>query len=351
MSKENALIIFRVDTRGNKGSRALQRCLILAEAHIARGGRAQFAIQQNQQSARTLIAARGLQEVTITGRVGTDADMEELLCAVTNGGAASVVIEGRCFGKTYLSTMASNVYTAVIEDDGERVLPVQLIINTSFAADERFYTCRSDAQLLLGPEYKLVSPDIAAWPKPERAPKSIIERIFLTSSDDHVSARVLDALPRPRRTTIVTLLGSRTCPILDAAARAACARGYIIEQVSRNAATDALLFSDAAIVTTESMSGLIGFLAIPTLCLAQDREDSRETHRLAEEGANMHMAPMSQTSNQELEAALESFLLDEPQRHRFGKRIGSMIDGQGTERILDRIASAQVPKLRLLKAA
>ncbi len=351
MSKENALIIFRVDTRGSKGNRALQRCLILAEAHMRRGGRVQFAVQQNQQTARNLIRARGLQEIAISGPVGSDADMQELVDAVAEGSPSSVVIDGRCFGSKYLSAVASKVFTAVIEDDGERVLPVQLIINSNFSADERFYTCRADARLLLGPEYKLVSPEIANWPKPERTPKAAIERIFLTSSDDHVSARVLDALPRSNKTTIVTLLGSRTCPVLDTAARAACARGYIIEQISRNTVADSLLFSDAAIVTSESMSGLIGFLGIPTLCLSHDREDVRETHRLAEEGANVHMAPMSQTTSQDLSAVIENFLLDEPQRLRFGKRIGSMVDGQGAERILDSLAGIQTPKLRILEAA
>tara|TARA_R110002073_G_scaffold245044_3_gene407396 strand:+ start:55620 stop:56675 length:1056 start_codon:yes stop_codon:yes gene_type:complete len=351
MSKENALLLFRVDTRGSQGNRALLRCLILADAHIQRGGRVAFALQQSQKTARNFIAARGLEAVTISGATGSDKDLEELLSAVADGGASSVVIEGRCFGNVYLSTLASNVFTAVIEDDGERVLPVQLIINSSFSADERFYTCRADARLLLGPDYKLVGPEVSNWPKPEQAPKAAIERIFLTSSDDSISARALDALPTSNKTTIVTVLGSRTCPILDAAARAACARGYIIEQISHTAVTDALLFCDAAIVTSESMSGLIGFLGIPTLCLAHDREDARETQRLAEEGANVHLAPMSLTTHHDLTIAIENFLLDEPQRNRFGKRLASMVDGQGAERILDRLVAVQVPKLRILKAA
>jgi spore coat polysaccharide biosynthesis predicted glycosyltransferase SpsG len=351
MSKENALIMFRVDTRGSKGNRALLRCLILAEAHIQRGGRVQFALQQDQRTARNIIAARGLQEVAIRGAIGSDGDLEELLSVVATSKAASVVIEGRCFGHQYLSTLAGNVFTAVVEDDGERVLPVQLIINSSFSADERFYTCGADARLLLGPEYKLVSPEIANWSKPERSPKSEIERVFLTSSDDSIIARTLDALPRSTKTTIVTVLGSRTCPILDEAACAACARGYIIEQISRNAVTDSLLLCDAAIVTSESLSGLIGFLGIPTLCLAHNRDDAREAHRLAEEGANIHLAPMSQTTSLDLSTAIETFLLDEPQRHRFGKRIGSLVDGQGAERILDSLVAVQASKLRLLEAA
>ncbi len=351
MSKSNALIIFRVDTRGAAGKRSLERCLMLAAAHQQRGGRAQFAIQQNQQTARNLIAAKGLAELTISGTIGSEHDAEELLCAAANCGASSIVVDGRSFGAAYLQTLSQTIFTAVMEDEGERVLPVQLIINSSFSADERFYTCRADSRLLLGPSFKLVSPEIANWPAPERAPRSVIKRLFVHSEDDHASARVLDALPVCKGTTIVTVLGSRTCKILDTAARAACSRGYIIEQISRSAATDALFLTDAAIVTSESFSGLIGFLGIPSLCLSNDRDDARETHRMAEEGANVHTQPLREMSNQQLESTIEDFILDEAQRRRFSNRVAGLIDGNGGERILDIMREMQTPKLRILKAA
>ncbi|MCP4445802.1 MAG: hypothetical protein GY811_10735 [Myxococcales bacterium] len=351
MSREDTLIIFRADTRGTRGDRNLRECLILAEAHTQQGGRAQFALNQDQRTARTIVTARGLGAIAIDAPLGSEADSGQLLSAATNRGAASVVIVGQAFDRAYLSTIAASIFTAVIEDGGERVLPVQLIINSGFSADERFYTCRADTTLLLGPAYKLVTQDVAAWPMPERTTPTSIERLFVTSSDDHASARILDSLPHPSKTTIITLFGSRTCPILDAAARAACGRGYIIEQIARSTVTDALLFCDAAIVTTESLSGLIGFLGIPTLCVSHDREDAREVQRLAEEGANMHSRPLRETTNQDLQVILEDFLLDESQRRRFGKRIARLVDGRGTERILANIAQSERPRLHGLKAA
>jgi len=351
------LLIFRVDTREKeKGARALERCLILAEAHVARGGQVAFALGEAQGAASEVIAARGFRRIPITASVGSKEDSEQLLRAVSDGGAKAVVVEGRKFASDYLKALASKVYTAVIEQGGERVLPVQLIINSSFSADEHFYTCRADSRLLLGPKFKLVRQDLRAWPKPEQPSGDVVEevnseRVFVTSSDDHTSARILDAMPSPSKTTIITLLGSRSCSDLDQSARAACARGYIVEQISRSTLTDCLPFCDLAIVTNESFSGQIGYLGIPTLCLSKDRDSSREVHRMAEEGANMHTPPLSETNHQELTQAIRDFLVDEPQRKRFGKRIESMIDGNGANRILGCIEQAVMPRLHVLKAA
>ncbi len=66
MSKRNTLIMFRVDTRGDDNLRALDRCLILADAHLERGGRVVFALGHDQRSARSLVVARGLDTITIT---------------------------------------------------------------------------------------------------------------------------------------------------------------------------------------------------------------------------------------------------------------------------------------------
>ncbi len=316
MSKSNALIVFRVDTRGAIGRRSLERSLVLAEAHTRRGGRTLFALGADEKAARAILAARGVRIKILSNIIGSAADAEELLAAAKFDGASSIVIDGKVFDQEYLARISSSIFTAVVEDDGERALPVQLIINSSFSADERFYTCKPDSRLLLGPSFAPVSSDIARWPAPERPANTNIERIFVSSEDDHASARVLDALPACKGTTVVTVLGSRTCKMLDAAARSACARGYIIEQISRNSITDALLLADVAIVTKESFQGLIGYLGIPTLCIGNSEDDARETHRMAEERANVHMAPMTTMRNAELERTIEGFLLDQAQRHR-----------------------------------
>ncbi len=349
------LIIFRVDTQGEKGTLALQRCLLLAEAHVARGGQVQFALGDTETAASEIVAARGFSKISISGRIGSEQDSEQLLFSAAQNGANAVVIEGHRFSSDYLTTVASKVYTAVLAQSGERVLPVQLIVNSNFSADEHFYTCRADSRLLLGAQFKLVDPGLTAWPKPEQpSEKPAVfhgERIFVTSSDDHNSARILDAMPAPTKTTIITLLGSRFCPVLDQSARSACARGYIIEQISRSTLADCLPFCDVAILTSESFTGQIGYLGMPTLCLSEDSDHLREVHRLAEEGATMHVPPLCETNNQELTQIIQGFLLDEPQRRRFGKRIESMIDGNGAERILNCIEQAVVPRLRILKAA
>lgn len=351
MSNKNP-IIFRVDCKSPRAQDSLERCLILAETHARRGGGVHFAIDQSAQGAREILAAQGLSEITITAPSGSDEDCAQVLCAATTLGASAVVIDGIGFGTPYLTELAASIYTAVILDGDERVLPVQLVINASCSADERFYTCRADTKLLLGPQYQMVRPEISDWPKPERpSGDADTQRIFVATGDDHHTARLLDCMPAPKKATILSVQGSQDCPILNAAARSACARGYIVEELSPSCVSDALLFSDAAISSAESYPALRAFYGIPSLTLSIRPEHNREVHRLAEEGANLHTPPMNEMDNQEIEACIHDFLRDERGRERMGKRLSALMDGLGAERVLDCIAAPQKPSIQVLEAA
>ncbi|MBL4633565.1 MAG: hypothetical protein JKY56_06825 [Kofleriaceae bacterium] len=345
------LIIFRIDGRGAIGRRSMERCLYLATAHEQRGGRAHFALNERDDEIESILGQRGIGVSSIDSTIGSMADCEELLEVATSIGASAIVIDGAVFESKYLETSAQSLFTAVIDDGGERTLPVQLVINSGFAADERFYTCRADSSLLLGPKFQVLDPEITRWAKPTMTEVGRIPRYYISSIDEHNTARILNSMPSPTQTSILCVSGPIDCPILNAATRDACAQGYTIEHVGPSAVADTLFYCDAAVVCPDSPIGLLAYLGVPSLVIANDSDRTREVRRLAEEEATRSIMPMDELSDNELSSSLSEFFEDSKQRQMQGERLSALVDGNGTTRILDCIRESLRPNLRLLDAA
>lgn len=346
------LIVFRTDSRGAKGLNSVERCIHLADAHRKRSGSIHFAISENNSDLCAMLESKQMKYSIVSSKIGSMEDCEEVLALTSELRASALVIDGAVFQRKYLKTSAKSLFTAVLDDEGERPLPVQLIINSSFSADERFYTCRADSTLLLGPEFQILSPEITQWTKPiaSRA-AGTIPRYFISCIDERSTARILDSLPRPMATTVLAVGGSADCQILSAAVRMACIRGYTVEHMAVNSVSDSILFSDAAIVCPDSPIGLLAYCGISTLVVASENSRWREVQRIAEEKATLNNTPLDQASDSELSSTIAEFMGEISRGARFGERLSALVDGHGTVRILDCIEESIRPRLRLMDAA
>ncbi len=345
------LIIFRIDGRGIIGRKSMERCLYLATAHEQRGGRVHFVLNERSDEIESILEQRCIGVSSIDATIGSMADCEELLEVATSVGASAIVIDGAVFDSKYLETSAHRLFTAVLDDGGERTLPVQLVINSGFAADERFYTCRADSSLLLGPKFQVLDPEITRWAKPGFTEMGTIPRYFINSTDGYNTARILSSMPSPTQTSILCVSGPIDCPSLNTATRDACARGYTVEHVGPSAMAETLFYCDAAVVCPDSPIGLLAYLGVPSLVIAIDSDTSREVRRLEEEGAIQSIMSMDKLGDNELSSELSEFFEDSKQRKMRRECLSALVDGNGTNRILDCIEESLRPNLRLLDAA
>lgn len=346
------LIVFRIDNRGTMGRHAVQRCIYLADAHRKRGGAVHFSLSESNSYFQSELESKQMNSSVVSSAVGSMEDCEELGALTSELRASAIVIGGAVFHRKYLEKCAHRLFTAVLDDEGDRPMPVQLIINGSFSADERFYTCRADSTLLLGPKYQILDPEITQWTKPiARRAVGTVPRYFISCIDEHSTARILDSMPAPSSATILCVNGPLDCPILSAAVRSACVRGYTIEYIAASSVSDSILYSDAAIVCPDSPIGLLAYCGISTLVIASENDRWREVQRIAEEKATIHNTPLDQASEGELSGTLAEFMGEINQGARIGERLSALVDGHGTVRILDCIEESMQPRLRLLDAA
>ena len=84
------------------GAGHVMRCMALAEAWIARGGRATMALSQGAGALEQRLAAGGTEVVRIAGAPGTAADAMATRQLAEAREATALVLDGYCFDGEYI---------------------------------------------------------------------------------------------------------------------------------------------------------------------------------------------------------------------------------------------------------
>ena len=111
MSRANT-ILFRVDTKRSGARQRFERCLIIAETHIADGGRVAFALDASGDWAAEILRAKGLSAIAITAPCGTTEDLEQFTSALRRHRASSAIVDGPSFSSDYLAEVAGSSTSA-----------------------------------------------------------------------------------------------------------------------------------------------------------------------------------------------------------------------------------------------
>lgn len=175
------VIAFRVDAGPGVGLGHLQRSLALAQVLRSHGAAVTF-ILPGDPSAREMVADAAFPLCVV--EPGEAVRLDDTRALVRRLGAAAIVLDSYGFGGEALRPPVAPV-TVVIDDCGDRDLPVDLIINGSFAAQKLAYNTRGQTILLLGAAYALLRPEFASLPPRKILPEG--QRVLVTvgGADPH----------------------------------------------------------------------------------------------------------------------------------------------------------------------
>jgi UDP-2,4-diacetamido-2,4,6-trideoxy-beta-L-altropyranose hydrolase len=175
------VIAVRVDAGPGIGLGHLQRSLALAQVLRGHGAAVTF-ILPGDPSACEMVANAAFPLCVV--EPGEAVRLDETRSVVRRLGAAAVVLDSYGFGGDALRPPVAPV-TVVIDDCGDRDLPVDLIINGSLAAQRFAYSTRGQPILLLGAAYALLRPEFASLPPRRNLPE--VQRVLVTvgGADPH----------------------------------------------------------------------------------------------------------------------------------------------------------------------
>src|SRR5262249_36299040 len=150
-----------VDAAPRVGWEHLSRCLVLAAALQRRRRPAYFLSQLEPGSLGLALKRVGNEWLDADCPAGTDEDLAELIQEVRRLRPAAVVVDAPEAREGYLAELRNTGVLVVSLDSLAAVaLPSRLIVNPLLGPGREAYEFVRGTQLLLGPRYALVRPEI-----------------------------------------------------------------------------------------------------------------------------------------------------------------------------------------------
>jgi spore coat polysaccharide biosynthesis predicted glycosyltransferase SpsG len=334
-----APILFRVDAAPRVGWEHLSRCLVLAAALQRRRRPAYFLAQLEPGSLGLTVKRAGNDWLDACSPAGTPEDLEETVQEVRRLAPAAVVVDVPEVKEDYLATLQRTGALVVSMDSLAGVcFPSRLIINPLLAPGRESYEFARGTQVLLGPRYALVRPEIRRV-RPIRAQEPAQPfRVLVALGDDDPHnqsgelAKCLLNCPRVGRVDVVVRPYHRDLAGLQALAASCPER---LEVASEPGEVPVRIARCHFAVTAGNAWSLeLACVGVPQLVIVQAEAHWPTAQRLEEEGAATCLGWHANVSAATLRQAVQDLLTDPLERQAMARCGRQLIDGRGPDRLV-----------------
>jgi spore coat polysaccharide biosynthesis predicted glycosyltransferase SpsG len=334
-----APVLFRVDAAPRVGWEHLARCLTFAAALQRRRRPAYFLSQLEPGSLGLAVKRAGNEWLSAAGPAGSAEDLEETVREVRRLRPAAVVVDSPDVSEGYLRTLTCTGAVVVSLDSLAGIsFPSKLVINPLLGPARDSYEFTRGTQLLLGPRYALVRPEIRRV-RPTRAqePAQPFRALVALGDDDPHNqagelAKGLLNCPRVGRVDVVVRPYHRHLEGLQALAAACPER---LEVVSEPGEVPVRIARCHFAVTAGNAWSLeLACVGVPQLVVVQAETHWPTAQRLEEEGAATCLGWHANVSAQTLRQAVNDLLGDPVERQAMARCGRKLIDGRGPDRLV-----------------
>jgi UDP-2,4-diacetamido-2,4,6-trideoxy-beta-L-altropyranose hydrolase len=357
---------FRVDGAPGIGVGHIARCLALADAIAARGGRAHFVCRAHPGHYSDQIARRGHQ-ITLLPRLTSDVALgpdvriwlgdssagdAEATAAALNGQAPDwLIVDHYAADSSWCSRLrASTVRVMAIDDLVDRPLDADLLLNQNADELERNYLDQglvpSTCRILAGPRYALLRPEFTDSRKTVNRTFGAVARVCVSmgGSDPHgLTALVLKSLASshlPTGATIDVAFGTEGSWV---GAANAVAEELCWPVTVRVGITDMAAWygdCDLAVGAAGSSSWERCCLGIPSVAIVAADNQYLPARHLATHGAAFVVSRESLLDG--VPKAITDMVKDPGGREAMSAKAMALVDGGGVERLLAHLGEATV---------
>lgn len=343
-------LLLRADATPQMGTGHVMRCLALAQAWQAAGGRVVLAAASLTPALEARLRAEGLAVSRLEAEAGSAQDAAETLALAGREGAGWLTVDGYGFSGEYQrAIVAAGLPLLAIDDYGHAAhYWAGLVLNQNLDAREETYGSREPGlRLLLGTQYALLRREFWPWRSRTRSIPAAARRILVTmggADPGNATLRVMDALSSldlPGLEARVVVGGSN--PHLAAIRQAARHCGPWLELVENaTGMPDLMAWADVAVSAAGTTCWELAFMQLPALLLAlaeNQRPNAQEMGRL---GAAVSLGWHADVTPAAITAALDSLLADAAARGSMARAGAGLVDGRGAERVAALLAQGTV---------
>jgi spore coat polysaccharide biosynthesis predicted glycosyltransferase SpsG len=332
-------ILFRVDGTTRSGWESLARCLSLAAALQRRRRPTYFLSQLDPVSLAFGIKRAATDWLEADAPAGTPEDLQETIQEIRRLNPAAVVVDSADAGEEYFEALrAIGVLVVAIDHLANRPLPARLVINPLLAPGREAYTLPRGSQLLAGPRYAIVRPEVRRS-RPARAqepPPPFRALIALGEDDPHgQTIELVQRLLAMSRLPHIDVVVRPSHPGLERLKDLAQQHAERIDVASEPAEVTARLSRcHFAISAGSSWSLELACVGVPQLLIVQSEAHWPTAQRLEEEGAATCLGWHESVSPQTIRQAIQNILSERLERQAMSRCGRLLIDARGLDRLV-----------------
>jgi spore coat polysaccharide biosynthesis predicted glycosyltransferase SpsG len=332
-------VIFRVDAAPRVGWEHLSRCLVLAAALQRRRRPAYFLSQLEPGSLGLSLKRAGNEWLEADGPGGTGEDLAELIQEVRRLRPAAVIVDAPEVREGYLAELRHTGVLVVSLDSLAAIpFPSRLVVNPLLAPGREAYEFDRGTQLLLGPRYALVRPEIRRV-RPVRAqePAQPFRALVALGDDDPNNqagalAKSLLNCPRVARVDVVVRPYHRDVEGLRALAEQCPERLEVVSEPGE--VPGRIARCHFALTAGNAWSLELACVGVPQVVIVQTEGHWPTAQRLEEEGAATCLGWHATVSAATLRQAVQDLLTDPLERQGMARCGRKLIDGRGPDRLV-----------------
>jgi len=332
-------VVLRADASASVGTGHVMRCLALAQAVAAAGGRAVLAVAECPEPLVERARGAGVHVERLDAEVGSADDVAATLEVAASVGAPWVLLDGYRFGLDVQRALRGGGRRVALVDDFGHLdgYDVDLLLNQNSHAEASAYpgvpTC------LVGPRYALLRPEFvrAVEGRPAARVDGPARRVLVTmggSDPGNATTRVLKALARvPSEGLEIRAVVGAANPhgAQVAAAAAALDRCEVIAPVEDM--VPLLDWADLAVCAGGSTLWEMAALGVPVACVVVADNQAPIAVDLERRGMVAHLGWDRDLEPEACARTLAALLSDGERRAAMAAVGRGLVDGRGAARV------------------
>jgi UDP-2,4-diacetamido-2,4,6-trideoxy-beta-L-altropyranose hydrolase len=338
----DSVLVIRADADSQVGTGHVMRCLALAQAWQDGGGRALFLMAPAPPALESRLRSAEMEVLPLHTAPGTPEDAAETAALALSHGASWVVADGYHFGAEYQHRIKdAGLRLLVVDDYGHAShYCADLVLNQNIGASEELYSSREQhTRLLLGARYALLRREFWPWRSWRREIPEVARKVLVTlggGDPDNVTLKVVQALAQVEIEGLeaVVIVGAANPHLEQLRAAVKDLPHFLGLRYNVTNMPELMAWADMAITAGGSTCWELAFMQIPAIVLILAGNQEPVARRLEEIGAVLNLGWPSRLSAAGISRVLANLLMSPTMRQDLARQTQSLVDGQGTTRVL-----------------
>lgn len=348
--KMKAPLLIRVDADADIGTGHLMRCLALAQAWQAAGGRVRLLMATEVPVLQARLQAEGMEVMRLAAPPGSLQDAGETAKIAGVHGSDWVVVDGYQFGADYQRLIKDSGFRLLCIDDYGHATHycADLVLNQNIYAHKGFYSSREPGTcLLLGTRYALLRREFSAWRGWHREAPEIAGKILITlggGDSDNVTLRVIKALRRPGLENLeaVVVIGGAN-PHRQELRRELRDFPHPVRLMSNVSDMPGLMaWADMAVTGAGSTCWELAFMGLPALTIVLADNQRPVAENLEARGVVVNLGWQRDLTEARLAQAMAELIISKEARVRQCGQGRKLVDGKGAVRVVKKLVSKKI---------